>query len=128
MPVYETVFLARQDLSEKQVNDITEKYSDVIKKDGGKILKTEQWGLRTLAYKINKARKAHYVLVEFDAPGTTVIELERLLRLDEDIMRSLSLRLDEPTEGASIMMGGDKDRDDDRKDRKSDKSDKKEAA
>lgn len=122
MPIYETVFLARQDLSEKQVNDITEKYTDVIKKDGGKILKTEQWGLRTLAYKINKARKAHYTLVEFEAPGTTVIELERLLRLDEDIMRSLSLRLDEPTEGPSVIMGKDKDRDDDRK------SDEKEAA
>ncbi len=128
MPVYETVFISRQDLTEGQVNDITEKYSDVIKKDGGKILKTEQWGLRTLAYKINKARKAHYTLVEFEAPGTAVIELERLLRLDEDILRSLSLRLDEPTEGPSIIMDKNKDRDDDRKDRKSDKSDKKEAA
>ena len=128
MPVYETVFISRQDLTEGQVNDITEKYSDVIKKDGGKILKTEQWGLRTLAYKINKARKAHYTLVEFEAPGTAVIELERLLRLDEDILRSLSLRLDEPTEGPSIIMDKNKDRDDDRKDRKSEKSDKKEAA
>ena len=128
MPIYETVFMSRQDLTEGQVNDITEKYSDVIKKDGGKILKTEQWGLRTLAYKINKARKAHYTLVEFEAPGTAVIELERLLRLDEDILRSLSLRLDEPTEGPSIIMDKNKDRDDDRKDRKSDKSDKKEAA
>lgn len=128
MPVYETVFISRQDLTEGQVNDITEKYSDVIKKDGGKILKTEQWGLRTLAYKINKARKAHYTLVEFEAPGTAVIELERLLRLDEDILRSLSLRLDDPTEGPSIIMDKNKDRDDDRKDRKSDKSDKKEAA
>lgn len=121
MPVYETVFLARQDLSEKQVNDITDKYTDVIKKDGGKILKTEQWGLRTLAYKINKARKAHYTLVEFEAPGTAVIELERLLRLDEDIMRSLSTRLDEPTKGPSVMMGRDKDRDDDRDHRKDDR-------
>lgn len=125
MPVYETVFLARQDLTDGQVNDLTEKYAEVIKKEGGKILKTEQWGLRTLAYKINKARKAHYTLVEFEAPGTAVIELERLLRLDEDIMRSLSLRLDEPTEGPSIIMDKNRDRDDDRK---SDKSDKKEAA
>jgi small subunit ribosomal protein S6 len=122
MPVYETVFLARQDLTDGQVNDLTEKYAEVIKKEGGKILKTEQWGLRTLAYKINKARKAHYTLVEFEAPGTAVIELERLLRLDEDIMRSLSLRLDEPTEGPSIIMDKNRDRDDDRK------SDKKEAA
>ena len=125
MPIYETVFLSRQDLTDGQVKDLTEKYSGVITKDGGKILKTEQWGLRTLAYKINKARKAHYTLVEFEAPGTTVIELERLLRLDEDIMRSLSLRLDEATDGPSIIMEKNKDRDDDRKD---DKSDKKEAA
>lgn len=120
MPIYETVFMSRQDLSENQVKELTEKYAGVIKDQGGKVLKTEQWGLRTLAYKINKARKAHYTLVEFEGPGDAVIELERLLRLDEDVMRSLSLRLDEATEGPSIMMGG--------RDRDNDKDDKKEAA
>lgn len=120
MPIYETVFMSRQDLTEGQVKDLTDKYAGVIKDQGGKVLKTEQWGLRTLAYKINKARKAHYTLVEFEAPGTAVIELERLMRIDEDVMRSLSLRLDEATEGPSIMMGG--------RDRDSDKDNKKEAA
>ena len=119
MPVYETVFMTRQDLTEGQVKDITDKYSKVITEQGGKTLKTEQWGLRTLAYKINKARKAHYTLVEFEAPGTAVIELERLMRIDEDVMRSLSLRLDAPTEGPSVMMG--KSRSNDRDDNSDDK-------
>ena len=122
MPIYETVFLSRQDLTEGQVKDLTEKYAGVIKDQGGKILKTEQWGLKTLAYKINKARKAHYTLVEFEAPGTAVIELERLFRIDEDIMRSLSIRLDEATEGPSVMMDKGRGRDDE------DSKDKKEAA
>jgi len=113
MPIYETVFMTRQDLTEGQVKDLTDKYAGVIADQGGKILKTEQWGLRTLAYKINKARKANYTLVEFEAPGAAVIELERLMRIDEDVMRSLSLRLDEPTEGPSIMMDKGRDRDDD---------------
>ena len=113
MPTYETVFMTRQDLTEGQVKDLTDKYAKVITDQGGKILKTEQWGLRTLAYKINKARKANYTLVEFEAPGTAVIELERLMRIDEDVMRSLSLRLDAPTEGPSVMMEKNRDRDDD---------------
>ena len=113
MPIYETVFMSRQDLTEGQVKDITDKYTKVITDQGGKTLKTEQWGLRTLAYKINKARKAHYTLVEFEAPGTAVIELERLMRIDEDVMRSLSIRLDAPTEGPSVMAKGSS-RDDDK--------------
>ena len=122
MPVYETVFMTRQDLTEGQVKDITDKYTKVITEQGGKTLKTEQWGLRTLAYKINKARKAHYTLVEFEAPGTAVIELERLMRIDEDVMRSLSIRLDAPTEEPSVMMGKPSNKD------KDNNSDKKEAA
>ena len=109
MPVYETVFIARQDLSEKQVKDLTESLEKIIKDQGGKILKTEQWGLRSLAYKINKSRKGHYVLIESDAPGAAVIELERLMRLNEDVMRALTIKLDEPTEGPSVMMSDDKD-------------------
>jgi len=112
MPIYETVFMSRQDLTEGQVKDLTDKYAEVIKDQGGKTLKIEQWGLRTLAYKINKSRKAHYTLVEFEAPGAAVIELERLMRIDEDVMRSLSLRLDEATEGPSIMMDKGRGRDD----------------
>ncbi len=113
MPYYETVFIARQDLTENQVKDLTDRFCKVLTDNGGKILKTEQWGLRTLAYKINKSRKGHYTLVESEAPGAAVIELERIMRLDEDVMRSLTLRLDEPTDGPSIIMdrsrGNDKD-------------------
>lgn len=128
MPYYETVFMARQDLSESQVKDLTDRFTKVLTEQGGKILKTENWGLRNLAYRINKARKAHYVLIESDAPGDAVIELERVMRLDEDIMRSLSVRLEEPSAGPSPVMDKPK-RDDDRPSRDSkDKTEKKEAA
>ena len=118
MPVYETVFIARQDLTENQVKDLTDRFCKVITDAKGKILKTEQWGLRTLAYKINKSRKGHYTLIESEVAGPAIIELERVMRLDEDVMRSLTIRLDEATDGPSIMMDGGK----------SDKEDKKEAA
>jgi small subunit ribosomal protein S6 len=104
MPFYETVFIARQDLTEAQVKDLTEKFSKIITDNGGKIHKTEHWGLRTLAYKINKNRKGHYVLLESDAPGAAVIELERNLRLNEDVLRSLTIREDELSDGPSIIM------------------------
>ena len=125
MPIYETVFMARQDLAEKQVAELTEKYSEVIKSQKGKVLKTENWGLRTLAYRINKSRKAHYVLLETDVAGEGVIELERLLGLDEDIMRSQTIKLEAPTEGPSVIM--DKSGRDDEDDKKK-KFSKKEAA
>ena len=104
MPTYETVFIARQDLTEAQVKDLTAGFEKIIKDQGGKILKTEQWGLKSFAYKINKAKKGHYTLIESDAPGAALIELERLLRLNEDVVRSLTTRLDEPTKGPSPMM------------------------
>ena len=104
MPYYETVYMARQDLSESQVKDLTDRFSKVITVQGGKILKTENWGLRTLAYRINKSRKAHYVLIESDASGDAIIELERIMRLDEDVMRSLTVRLDEPSKGPSPVL------------------------
>ncbi|MCF8495424.1 MAG: 30S ribosomal protein S6 [Alphaproteobacteria bacterium] len=94
MKIYETVFMMRQDLSETQVKQLTDKYTAILTDNGGKILKTEQWGLRPLAYAIRKNRRAHYVLIESEAPGAAVIELERLLRLDEDVLRSLTVKLD----------------------------------
>lgn len=112
MPYYETVFLARQDLTEAQVKDLTEQFSKILTDQGAKILKTESWGLRTLAYKINKSKKAHYVLLESEASGDAIIELERNMRLNEDIMRSQTLRLEEPTEGPSIIMDKSGDNDD----------------
>lgn len=105
MPFYETVFIARQDLTDNQVKDLTDRFTKIITDEfKGKILKVEQWGLRTLAYKINKSRKGHYTLIECEAPGQAVIELERVMRLDEDVMRALTLRLDAPTDGPSIMV------------------------
>lgn len=108
MPIYETVFIARQDLTEAQVKDLTDKFSKIVTDLKGKILKTEYWGLRTLAYRIKKARKAHYVLIETDAPGEAVIELERNLRLHEDIMRSLTVRRNEPSKAQSAILDKEK--------------------
>lgn len=124
MGIYETVLIARQDLSETQVKELTETLTKLISDNNGKVLKKEQWGLRSLAYKINKSRKGHYTLIEFEAPGQTVIELERVMRINEDVMRYLTIKLEEPTEGPSVMMEGDDKKSNDNKDRKS----KKEAA
>jgi small subunit ribosomal protein S6 len=104
MPIYETVYMARQDLTEAQVNDMTEQFTKLLQGLGAKILKTENWGLRTLAYRINKNKKAHYVLIEVDAPSDAVIELERNLRLNEDVMRSLTTRREKPSEGQSAIL------------------------
>ncbi|MAF98266.1 MAG: 30S ribosomal protein S6 [Micavibrio sp.] len=104
MPYYETVFISRQDLSDAQVKDLTASFETLIKDQGGKILKTEQWGLKNFAYKINKAKKGHYTLIESEAPAAALIELERVMRINEEVVRSLTLRLDEPTEGPSVMM------------------------
>ena len=105
MNVYETVFIARQDLTDAQVQDLTDKYSKVILEQSGKILKTESWGLRTFAYPINKARKGHYVLIESENPGVAVSELERQLGLDEDIVRSMTVRLESATTDQSAILG-----------------------
>lgn len=104
MPYYETVFIARQDLNESQVKDLTDKYSKIIKDDGGKIHKTENWGLRTLAYRINKNRKGHYVLIESDTAAPALHEMERQMRLDEDILRFMSITETDLSDGPSIMM------------------------
>ncbi len=124
MPYYETVFIARQDLTEAQVKDITASFEKIIKDASGKIHKTEFWGLRNFAYKINKARKGHYVLLELETEADALHEMERQMRLHEDVVRYQSLRLEELTDGPSVMMdkGG--------RDEKSDRNykDKKEAA
>ena len=115
MPYYETVFIARQDLSPAQVEDLTKLFTGFITSAGGKILKTESWGLRQLAYRINKNRKGHYVLIESDAPATAVIEMERTLRLNEDVIRYMSIKLDELSKGPSKPI--DKSSTDDYEDR-----------
>lgn len=104
MPIYETAFIARQDLSDAQVKEITEACEKIITDAKGKILKTESWGLRTLAYRIEKNRKGHYVLIESDTPAPALIEMERTLRLNENILRYMSIKLDAPSKGPSKII------------------------
>ncbi len=112
MSLYETVLIARQDVSTTQVDDLVATFQNVITEAGGTIGKTENWGLRTLAYKIKKNRKGHYVLMNIDAPSDAVLEMERQMRINEDILRYLTLRVDEhETEPSAIMRNkGSEDR------------------
>lgn len=104
MPYYETVFLARQDVSAQQVTSLTEGFTNVIKENGGDVPKSEYWGLRSLAYRIKKNRKAHYVLLNIDAPTAAVQEMERGMRINENVIRYMTLKVDELEESPSIMM------------------------
>lgn len=104
MPYYETVFIARQELTAKQVEDLTEGFAKIIKDGKGKITKTEQWGLRTLAYRINKNRKGHYVLIETDTPAPALIEMERQMGHNEDVLRYMSVRREELSKGPSPLI------------------------
>lgn len=104
MPFYEHVFLARQDLSQAQVDALAQTATEIIEKNDGKVTKTETWGLRTLAYKIEKNRKAHYVMLNIDGPTSVVAELERQTAINEDVVRYMTIRVEEPEEGPSVMM------------------------
>lgn len=117
MPYYETVFIARQELTEPQVKELTDNVSKIITDQKGKIHKTEHWGLRTLAYKINKNRKGHYVLLEMECEGAAIIEAERQMRLNEDVLRYLTIREDELSDGPSVQMRKSDEQDNDRGDR-----------
>jgi small subunit ribosomal protein S6 len=104
MALYEHVFLARQDLAQAQVDALAETATKIIEDNGGKVTKTETWGLRSLAYRIAKNRKAHYVMLEVDAPGAVVAELERQTQINEDVIRYMTVRVDEAEAGPSVMM------------------------
>lgn len=110
MAYYESVFIARQDVTPQQVEQMAEQFAGIITAQGGKVTKTESWGLRNLAYKINKNRKGHYVLMNLDAPAAAVHELERNLRINEDILRFMTVKVDELENGPSIMMRKSEDR------------------
>jgi small subunit ribosomal protein S6 len=115
MPLYEHVFLARQDVSAQQVEELTAQIKGVIEQMGGKVAKTEQWGVKSLSYRLRKNRKAHFTFMNVDAPPAAINEIERQERLNEDVVRYLSVRVDEHEEGPSAMMrkvDRDRDRDD----------------
>jgi len=104
MALYEHVFLARQDLAQAQVDALAETATKIIEDNQGKVVKTETWGLRSLAYRIAKNRKAHYVLLEIDAPGDVVAELERQTQINEDVIRYMTVKVDSLEDGPSVMM------------------------
>jgi small subunit ribosomal protein S6 len=104
MALYEHVFLARQDLAQAQVDALAEAATKIIQDNDGKVVKTETWGLRSLAYRIAKNRKAHYVMLEIDAPGSVVAELERQTQINEDVIRYMTVKVDEHEAGPSVMM------------------------
>jgi small subunit ribosomal protein S6 len=104
MPLYENVFIARQDISGAQVEALTEGFAQLIADHGGEVRKREYWGLRNLAYRMRKNRKGHYVLLNLSAPPAAIAELERTMRINEDVLRYLTLRVDALEEGPSAMM------------------------
>jgi small subunit ribosomal protein S6 len=104
MALYEHVFLARQDVTAQQVEALTEQLKSVLAAQGGKVGKSEYWGVKSLAFRIKKNRKAHFSLLNIDAPAAAVAEMERQLRLNEDVIRFLTLRVDEHEEGPSAML------------------------
>ncbi len=116
MPLYEHIYLARQDVSPQQVEELTNQFTEVLTQGGGKVTKNEYWGLKSLSYRIKKNRKAHYSLLNIDAPAPAVAEMERQMRINEDILRFMTVRVDELEEGPSAMLQK-RDRDDERSDR-----------
>ncbi|MEM6576973.1 MAG: 30S ribosomal protein S6 [Pseudomonadota bacterium] len=104
MPLYEHVFISRQDLSNTQAEGLVEHFGTVLADNGGTVVESEYWGVKTMAYKINKNRKGHYAFLKTDAPSEAVQEMERLMRLHEDVMRVLTIKVDAHVEGPSIQM------------------------
>ncbi len=104
MPLYEHVFIARQDLSNTQAESLIEHFSTVLADNGGKVIENEYWGVKTMAFKINKNRKGHYAYLRTDAPAPAVQEMERLMRLHDDVMRCLTIKVDAHEEGPSVQM------------------------
>ena len=104
MPLYEHVFIARQDLSAQQVEDLTTQLKGIVEGLGGKVAKMEYWGVKSLTFRMRKNRKAHFMLLNLDAPPPAVAEIERQERINEDVLRFMTVRVDELEEGPSAMM------------------------
>jgi small subunit ribosomal protein S6 len=112
MPLYENVFIARQDISGAQVDALADTFTQLVADNGGEVKKREYWGLRNLMYRMRKNRKGHYVLLNLSAPPAAVAELERTMRINEDVIRYLTIRVDELEEGPSVVMQSRGSRDD----------------
>ena len=104
MPLYEHVMIARQDLSNTQAEGLIEHFGTVLSDNGGKVVDTEYWGVKTMAYKINKNRKGHYAFLKTESPADAVQEMERLMRLHDDVMRVMTIKVDEHEEGESAII------------------------
>lgn len=117
MPLYESVYIARPDISATQVETLTADMTKILEENGGKVTKDEYWGLKSLAYRIKKNRKGHYSLMNIDAPAAALTEMERNMRLHEDVLRYMSIRVYEHEEEPSVMMQSKSSRDDRDRDR-----------
>ncbi|TDL83606.1 30S ribosomal protein S6 [Palleronia sediminis] len=115
MPLYEHVFISRQDLSNAQAEGLVEHFGTVLTDNGGSLVDSEYWGVKTLAYRINKNRKGHFAFLRSDAPAAAVQEMERLMRLHEDVMRVLTVKVDAHEDGPSAQMQKRDERDDRRR-------------
>ncbi|HEV2550969.1 MAG TPA: 30S ribosomal protein S6 [Stellaceae bacterium] len=104
MPFYENVFIARQDISSAQVEALADSFATLVGEQGGQVTKREYWGLRNLSYRMKKNRKGHYMLFNLDAPPAAVNELERNMRINEDVIRYLTVRVEALEEGPSVVM------------------------
>jgi small subunit ribosomal protein S6 len=104
MPFYESVFIARQDISPAQAEALADTFTGIVKERGGDVTKREYWGLRSISYRIKKNRKGHYILLNLDAPPPAVQEMERNMRLNEDVLRFMTVRVEELEAGPSMMM------------------------
>lgn len=110
MALYEHVFVARQDLTQQQIEQLVEQYKTLLAENGAKVERVEHWGLRTLAYRINKSRKAYYVLMNIDGPSAAIDAMERQMRINEDVLRYLTIRVEEfEKEPSAILARRDKD-------------------
>lgn len=109
MPLYESTFIIRQDLSRQDVDKLMDSYADIIKKEGGKIVKNEYWGLRNLAYKVKKYKRAHYNMLAVDGPCAPVKEVERLAGLSEEVLRNITVRVDEIEKEPSAIIRNDRE-------------------
>ena len=126
MPLYEHIYMARQDLSQQQVDELTAQYKGVLEQLGGSVPKVEYWGVKSLTYRIRKNRKAHFTLLNLDAPPAAVTEVERQQHINEDVLRAMTVRVEELEAGPSAMMrkvDRDRDRDERRGERRRDRDD-----